>query len=64
MTEMPPGYDTWKTMSPYDENPCCEFCGASDREAAKGWQPDHCTGECRRSWRDPDAEYDAMRDDR
>jgi hypothetical protein len=58
-----PGYDAWKTMSPDDENPCCEFCGVSDRAAAKGWHPDCCTGECRKSWRDPDAEYEAMRGD-
>lgn len=61
-----PGYDAWKTMSPDDENPCCEFCGASERAFSakvKGWQPDCCTGDCNKAWRDPDAEYEAMRDD-
>lgn len=59
-----PGYDAWKTMSPDDENPCCEFCGASERQCRHGWAPDACTGKCGLSWRDPDAEYEAMRDDR
>lgn len=59
-----PGYDNWKLMSPYDENPCCEFCGADERLASKGWQPSCCTGECGIKWRDPDAEYEASRDDR
>jgi hypothetical protein len=57
-----PGYDAWKTMSGYDEDHC-EFCGVSDRETCKGWQPDRCTGECNTCWRDPDAEYEASRDD-
>lgn len=60
-----PGYDAWKLMSPEDENPCCEHCGASERSYSvrHGWQPDCCTGECGKGWRDPDAEYEAMRDD-
>ncbi len=58
-----PGYDAWKTMSPDEENPQCEFCGASERETCHGWQPDCCNGECGKIWRDPDAEYEAMRDD-
>ena len=58
-----PGYDAWKTMSPCDADPRCEHCGASDRATAKGWQPDCCTGKCGICWRDPDAEYEAMRDD-
>lgn len=57
-----PGYDAWKTHNPDDDY--CEFCGVSWRSVADGWQPSLCTGECRRSWRDPDAEYDAMRDER
>lgn len=61
---MIPGYDEWKLMSPYDEDPCCEFCGVSDRVTRDGWRPDECTGECRLSWRDPDAEYEAKRDDK
>lgn len=56
-------YDSWKTMSPEDENPCCEHCGVSARIAARGWMPDCCTGECGRCWRDPDAEYEAQRDE-
>jgi hypothetical protein len=59
-----PGYDAWKTMSPDDADPRCEHCGASDHSTAKGWQPDACTGECGIRWRDPDAEYEASRDDR
>lgn len=59
MTDLP-GYDEWKTRDP-DEGRC-EFCGANLRRR-DGWQPDACTGECGRSWRDPDAEYEAMRDD-
>jgi hypothetical protein len=60
-----PGYDSWKLMSPDEERPRCEHCGAPDQAStAKGWQPDCCTGECGIKWRDPDAEYDAMRDDR
>lgn len=59
-----PGYDAWKTMSPDDADPRCEFCGASDRDANKGWEPNACTGECGIKWRDPDAEYEAARDDR
>jgi hypothetical protein len=67
MSTMPPGYDDWKTRSPYDEDPRCEYCGASEARgslARQGWQPDECTGECRIRWRDPDAEYEASRDDR
>ena len=57
-----PGYDAWLTRNPDDI--ACEFCGASPYETRCGWQPDICTGECRRTWRDPDAEYEARRDDR
>lgn len=58
-----PGYDSWKQHNPDDDR--CEFCGADPRiEGGDGWQPRNCTGECRRSWRDPDAEYDALRDER
>lgn len=60
MTDLP-GYDDWKTHNPDDDR--CEFCGAHPRECAAGWQPDRCTGECGRGWRDPDAEYEAERDD-
>lgn len=52
-----PNYDDWKTHDPADDN--CEHCGASPYAARDGWRPDRCTGECRRSWRDPDAERDA-----
>lgn len=58
-----PGYDAWKTMSPYDADPRCEFCGAYPYECGAGWQPRRCTGECGAVWRDPDAEYEAKRDD-
>jgi hypothetical protein len=54
-----PGYDDWKTRDPDEDR--CEYCGVSLR-GLDGWQPDRCTGECRRSWRDADAEYDAWRD--
>ena len=53
-----PGYDDWKTTPPGEDG--CEFCGAGD---TRGWQPRECTGECRRAWRDPDAEYERDRDD-
>lgn len=56
-----PGYDEWKTRDP-DEGRC-EFCGAHASECRGGWQPPRCTDECGRSWRDPDAEYEASRDD-
>lgn len=55
-------YDDWKTHDPADD--CCEFCGVGPRELRSGWQPDRCDGSCRRTWRDPDYEYDQMRDDR
>lgn len=59
---MPAGYDEWKTRDPDDDR--CEFCGArNEGHTARGWQPDECTGKCRRSWRDPNAENDARRDD-
>jgi hypothetical protein len=54
-------YDDWKTHNPDDDR--CEFCGAHPRECRAGWRPDSCNGECGRGWRDPDAEYDAMRDE-
>jgi hypothetical protein len=57
-----PGYDDWKTHNPDDDR--CEHCGVHPRECAGGWQPEQCTGECGRSWRDPDFEYDQMRDER
>lgn len=56
-----PGYDDWKTHNPDDDR--CEHCGVHPRECREGWQPDRCTGECGRRWRDPDAEYEAKRDD-
>jgi hypothetical protein len=56
-----PGYDEWKCHNPDDDR--CEFCGAHPRECRAGWRPDSCNGECGRGWRDPDAEYDAMRDE-
>lgn len=56
-----PGYDAWKLMSPDDEDRC-EFCGVLGYACRKGWQPHQCTGECGRSWRDPDYELEAMRD--
>jgi len=62
MSELP-GYDAWKLMSPEDENPCCEFCGALERLSRDGWQPDCCLGDCGIRWRDPDAEYEASRDE-
>jgi hypothetical protein len=55
-----PGYDNWKTHNPADD--LCEFCGADPRYC-RGWEPASCTGECGIKFRDPDAEYDAMRDD-
>lgn len=57
-----PGYDDWKTSNPDDDR--CEHCGADPRAHHAGWQPDPCTGECNIKWRDPDAEYDAWRDER
>jgi hypothetical protein len=57
-----PGYDEWKTRSP-DEGRC-EFCGAHESECRSGWEPFACTGRCGQVWRDPDAEYDAVRDGR
>ena len=51
-------HDDWKLMSPDDERDECEFCGSSGRICRAGWQPDCCTGECGRSWRDPDYERD------
>jgi hypothetical protein len=59
-TETLPGYDDWKTHNPDDDR--CEHCGAAPWEFKGGWQPDRCNGECRR-FRDPDAEYERMRDD-
>ena len=55
-----PGYDSWKTHNPADD--CCEYCGADPRYCRGGWEPNECTGECGRNFRDPDAEYEAMRD--
>ena len=60
MTDLP-GYDDWKTHNPDDDR--CEFCGAWPSEAKGGWRPQRCTGECGAVWRDPDAEYEKMRDD-
>lgn len=54
-------YDAWKTTP--DAESTCEVCGAGASMFRNGWQPDECTGECGIKWRDPDAEYDAMRDD-
>jgi hypothetical protein len=53
-------YDDWKTHNEDDDR--CEYCGATLKHGA-GWQPDQCTGDCRVVWRDPDAEYEKMRDD-
>lgn len=56
-----PGYDEWKTHNPDDDR--CEFCGAYPSEFSAGWQPSVCNGECRQTWRDPDAERDDSRTD-
>lgn len=40
----------------------CDLCGA--RLASHGWQPEECTGDCARAWRDPDIEADMRREDR
>jgi hypothetical protein len=56
-----PGYDDWKTHNPDDDR--CEHCGVNKREWLGGWQPERCTGECERVWRDPDYEYDRLRDE-
>jgi len=55
------GYDNWLTHNPDEDR--CEFCGVHDGGCRAGWQPEDCTGECGRRWRDPDAEYDRMRDE-
>lgn len=57
-----PGYDAWKTHNPDDD--CCSYCGAMPWECRAGWQPERCTGQCGIKWRDPDDEYDRMRDDK
>lgn len=51
-----PGYDAWKTTNPDDDR--CEHCGGHPSECRSGWEPDACTGECGRRWRDPDYERD------
>jgi hypothetical protein len=61
MTDLP-GYDDWKTHDPNDDR--CRFCGAHPHERLGGWQPTRCTGKCRINWRDPDFEYDQMRDEK
>lgn len=55
-----PGYDDWKTSNPNDD--LCEHCGVHPHDCRDGWQPDACTGECGRIWRDPDAEREELRD--
>lgn len=54
------GYDERKTRNPEDDR--CEFCGVHAMHCRSGWQPDSCTGECNRRWRDPDEEYERQRD--
>ena len=54
-------YDDWKTHNSDDDR--CEFCGAAPWESRGGWKPRSCTGECKTAWRDPDHEYEKMRDD-
>jgi hypothetical protein len=58
-----PGYDDWKTHNPDDDR--CEHCGAPPEygSAHAGWRPERCTGECGTAWRDPDFEYDQVRDE-
>lgn len=61
-------YDAWKLESPEEESdrlygPWCEFCECHIPRGAN-YQPDCCTGACGTRWRDPDADYEAMRDDR
>lgn len=53
-------YDQWKTHNPDDDR--CEHCGAAPFEMRSGCQPERCTGECGRGWRDPDYEYERMRE--
>lgn len=55
------GYDDWKTHNPDDDR--CEFCGANPHESRGGWQPEGCNGGCHIVWRDPDQEYEKMRDE-
>jgi hypothetical protein len=53
--------DDWKTHNPDDDR--CEFCGAHPWEFRDGWRPSRCTEECNGCFRDPDAEYDKMKDE-
>jgi hypothetical protein len=56
------GLDAYLTTDPREY--LCDYCGADARyEGRDGWQPWCCTGKCGRRWRDPDAEYDALRDE-
>jgi hypothetical protein len=52
-------YDDWKTHNPDDDR--CELCIRGS--VAGSWQPHCCTGQCERIWRDPDYEYEKMRDE-
>ena len=61
MSDLPAGYHEWLTHNPDDDR--CEHCGAFPYECRAGWQPERCTGECNRRWRDPDAERDMQMDD-
>jgi len=57
-----PGYDDWKTHDRDAER--CEYCGVHPTETPRGgWQPHCCTGQCGLIWKDPDAEYEKMRDE-
>lgn len=52
--------DNWEA---YDPDGHCKYCGVHWRAFTVGWQPEDCTGECGRKWRDPDAELEQRRDD-
>ena len=52
------GYD--RMSDPADDR--CDFCGAKDT-GNRGWEPEGCTGECGRNFRDPDAERDSKMED-
>lgn len=45
------GYD--RMSDPSDDR--CDFCGANIKNL-RGWEPEDCNGQCRRNFRDPDAE--------
>ena len=61
MSEMPAGYDDWKTTDPREY--ACEVCGVDCRYLPRSWFCENGNCPHGRQGKDPDVAYDERRDE-